>query len=221
MRLFARMVLVLWGMPKTLVFNFRYLPFGQAIRLPILVSHRVAFFDLEGTVTLRCPARTGTVLLGFGGNGAFDFRRARSVWQITGDVIFEGPARLGHGFKLSVGGCVTFGSDFVLSAESQIVCHDRIQFGRGCLVSFDVLILDSDFHPIIYDDRTNSRLHAPIVLGDRVWIGARSTILKGVELADDVIVAAGAMVVRTERAHNVLLGGNPARVLRTGVRWAH
>jgi acetyltransferase-like isoleucine patch superfamily enzyme len=208
-------------MPKTIAFNFHYLPFRQAIRLPVLVSHRVAFFDFRGTVTLLGPVRPGTVLLGFGSNGAFDFKRARSVWQITGDVIFQGPARLGNGFKLTASGQVTFGPDFILSAESQIVCRDRVSFGKGCLVSWDVLILDSDFHPIVYEDGTESVLHAPIVLGDRIWIGARSTILKGVELGDDVIVAAGAMVTSPEHTHKVLLAGNPARVLRTGVRWTH
>ncbi len=163
------------------------------------------------------------MLLGFGANGAFDFRRSRSVWQVAGDVVFEGPARLGNGFKLSIArsGQVTFGPDFVLSAESQIVSRERIRFGRGCLISWDVLIIDTDFHPVIGAEGTESAVQAPITLGDRVWVGARSIILKGVALADDVIVAAGSTVTRPELSSNVMLGGNPAQVLRTGVRWGH
>src|SRR5206468_2497454 len=104
-----------------------YLPFHQAVRLPVLVSHRVGLFNLHGSLTIREPLRPGMVLLGFGSNGAFDFKRSRSVWQVAGDVVFEGSARLGNGFKLSVaaGGRVTFGPDFVLSAETQIVCRDN------------------------------------------------------------------------------------------------
>lgn len=218
-RWLGRSWLVFLGLPKTVLFNVRYLPLRDAVRLPILVSHRVALLDFRGTVTLDCPARPATVLLGFGSVGAFDYRRSRSVWQSDGEVIFRGPARLGNGFKLSVAGRVTFGPEFVLSAESQIVCEESITFGSGCLVSWDALIIDSDFHPIYSEDREPTPQRAPIVLGDRVWIGARASLLKGVELGNDAIVAAGAIVTQPEPASNVLLGGSPARVLRTGVRW--
>lgn len=223
LRWLARAVLVVCGLPKTILFNFYYLPLRQAAVLPVLVSHRVAIFNLGGSVSVRGPVRPGTVLLGFGANGAFDFRRSRSVWQVAGNVVFEGPARVGHGFKLSVAstGAVTFGSQFVLSAESQIVCREAITFGHGCLVSWEVLMIDSDFHPVIGEDGHVPEVQGPIVLGDRVWIGARSSVLKGVRLADDVIVAAGSTVTRPERRSNVLLGGNPAAVLREGVRWRH
>jgi acetyltransferase-like isoleucine patch superfamily enzyme len=223
LRWLARCALVAWGLPKTIAFNLRYLPLRQAVRLPVLVSHRVAILNFGGTVTILGPARPGTVLLGFGANGAFDFRRSRSVWQVAGSVVFEGPARLGNGFKLSIArsGHVTFGPGFVLSAESQLVCRQSIRFGRGCLVSWDVLIIDTDFHPLIGADGDLTAAQAPIAFGDRVWIGARASILKGVTLADDVVVAAGAMVTRSQEASNVLLGGNPAAVLRTGVRWSH
>ncbi len=214
---------MIWGLPKTIAFNLRYLPLAQAVRLPVLVSHRMAIFNFGGNVTVRGPARPGSVLLGFGANGAFDFRRSRSVWQVAGEVVFDGPARLGNGFKLSIarGGRVAFGADFVLSAESQIVCRDSITFGRGCLVSWDVLILDSDFHRVIDADGAGSNVQAPIVLGDRVWVGARASVLKGVTLGDDVVVAAGSIVAGSEPRSNVLLAGNPARVVRAGVRWGH
>ncbi len=216
---FARVALVVAGLPKSLVFNFRYLPLRQALRLPVLVSHRVALIHMGGRVHVPRGARTGTVLLGFGSVGAFDFRRERSVWQIDGDIVFEGPARLGNGFKLSASGCVTFGAGFVLSAESQIICREAIRFGRDCLVSWEVLILDTDFHPLETPDGDPPRLAAPITFGDRVWIGARATILKGVELADDVVVAAASVVSRSIPEDGILVGGNPAVVLRRGVRW--
>jgi acetyltransferase-like isoleucine patch superfamily enzyme len=213
-------MLVLLGMPKTIAFNLRYLPLRQAVRLPVLVSHRVAFFDFNGRVRVPEGARIGTVLLGFGNNGAFDYKRSRSVWQVVGEVIFEGPARLGHGFKLSVAGRVTFGPDFVLNCESQIICRESITFGRGTEVAWDCMILDSDFHPILFEDGTTSTFQAPIVIGERVWVSTRVVVLKGVVLGDDVVVAAGTVLTRPLPESNVLVGGSPARVLRTGVSWS-
>jgi len=90
------------GAPKTVYFNFHYLPFRQARRLPVLVSHRVAFMRFGGYVVVPETAGFASVLLGFGGVGAFDFKRQRSVWQVNGAAVFEGPARLGNGFKLAV-----------------------------------------------------------------------------------------------------------------------
>jgi acetyltransferase-like isoleucine patch superfamily enzyme len=221
LRWIARAWLVLLGIPKTVAFNLRYLPMRQAVRLPILVSHRVAILDFRGRVTVSGPLRTGMVLLGFGSVGAFDYRRSRSVWQVDGEVVFDGPVRLGNGFKLSVAGRVRFGAGFVLSAESQIVCQEEIVFGPGCLVSWDVLIIDSDFHEIRLDDEGHgARVRAPVVFGERVWVGARASVLKGVALADGVVVAAGAVVARSETSSDVLIGGNPARILRHGVRWS-
>ncbi len=221
LRWMARIWLVLLGLPKSILFNLRYLPLRQAIRLPVLVSHRMAIFNLGGRVTVARAARPASVLLGFGANGAFDFRRSRSVWQVAGDVRFEGPARLGNGFKLSVAqsGRVSFGEGFVLSAESQIVCRESISIGRDCLVSWDVLLLDSDFHPLLGADGVESRTQAPISFGDRVWIGARSTVLKGVSLGNDVVVAAGSVVARSHPEDSALIGGNPAQLIRTGVTW--
>ena len=214
---------VLRGLPKTIYFNLRCLPFRQAIRLPILVSHRVALYDLSGTVTISAPIRPGLVLLGFGEVGAFDYKRSRSVWQVAGGVVFDGPARLGNGFKLSVAdtGVVSFGSEFVLSAESQIVSRERISFGRGCLISWDVLVLDTDYHPVTAEGEGPASAQAPVACGDRVWIGARSCVLKGVTLGDDVVVAAGSVVARSEPESKVVIAGNPARVVREGVQWTH
>jgi acetyltransferase-like isoleucine patch superfamily enzyme len=216
----ARVALVVLGLPKSLLFNLRYLPPRQALRLPFLLSPRVALLDLGGRVSIPPDARTGTVLLGFGQNGAFDFRRERSVWQLAGEVIFDGPARLGHGFKLSSSGVVRFGQNFVLQAESQIVCRRAITFGDGCLLSWDVLVLDTDFHQISHDGRDGDR-EAPVVIGDHVWVGARSTILKGVHLADGSVVAAGAVVVRSVEEPASLIGGHPAHVLRSQIGWRH
>ena len=58
-----------------------------------------------------------------------------------------------------------------------------------------------------------------MVFGDRVWVGVRATVLKGVHLADGTVVAAGAVVVRSEAEPGVLIGGVPAAVIRRGIRW--
>lgn len=58
----------------------------------------------------------------------------------------------------------------------------------------------------------------PISIGDHVWIGARSTILKGVSIGDGAVVAAGSLVTR-DVPPGALVGGSPARMVRPKVEW--
>ena len=54
---------------------------------------------------------------------------------------------------------------------------------------------------------------APIVLGRNVWVGSNSTILAGVTIGDNAVVAAGAVVTK-DVPDNVIVGGVPAKVIR-------
>ena len=59
---------------------------------------------------------------------------------------------------------------------------------------------------------------AAIAIGNHVWIGCKSTILKGVTIGDGSVIAAGSLVNRNVPAH-VLVGGVPAKILKENVDW--
>jgi acetyltransferase-like isoleucine patch superfamily enzyme len=219
-----RAFLLLRGLPKTVYFNFRSVPFRQAIRLPLLVSPKVALYDVRGRVTIRGPIRPAMILIGFGELGAFDYRRARAVWQVAGHVVFDGSVRLSNGFKLSVApsGTVTFGTGNIGIPESQVICRKRITFGKAVGVGWGVLITDTDFHVLQTIDGEPGPAEAPVEIEDGCWIGARSTIVKGVRLPHHTVVAAGSVVARSVEEPNTVIAGNPAKTIRTGVKgWRH
>lgn len=105
------------------------------------------------------------------------------------------------------------GAHTYLNERCQISVFDRVTIGAYCAIAWDVHMTDSDQH--ILDGKPYS---APITIGDRVWIGARSTILKGVTIGDGAVVAAGSLVTKDVPA-GALVAGSPARVVRTGVTW--
>ena len=80
------------------------------------------------------------------------------------------------------------------------------------------MIQDTDFHPVLDDNGQPKPISKPIHIGNKVWICAKATILKGVTIGDGAIVAAGAVVTKDVPAYS-LVAGNPTRVIKENVVW--
>ena len=212
---------ILCSLPKTLRFNLHYFPLKTALKLPVFVSRRTYLRELHGEVVLPEKVETAMVKIGFGDVGHYDRKRSRGIWQVSGTVTFGGKAGIGHGSKLSVRGHLNFGADFNMTAESTIVCADNITFGKDCLVGWDVLVMDTDEHPLY--DMAGNRLNPnrPIVVGNHVWIGCKCVLLKGAEVPDNTVVAAGTLLKSAFEGEGQVIGGNPPAVLKREVRWEH
>lgn len=215
-----KLYLYILGLPKTILFNLRYLPLIDAIKLPVFISHRVWLMKLSGKIKVD-EVRTGIIKIGFGDVGIFDQQRSRTIWRVSesGFVEFKGKANIGHGSKLSVSGKLVIGKNLIITAESSVVVENCITIGDNVLVSWDSLIMDTDFHKI-YDlngDQTNIPMQ--IIIGNKVWIGCRTIILKGVKIADGVVIAASSTVIKSININNSIAGGNPARVIKENIKW--
>ena len=204
---------------KTIYFNFKYLPFRQAIQIPIMVSKKVYLWQIGGQIKLDCPIRSRMIQIGYGDVGIFDKKVSRSIWQVSGTVVFKGRANIGHGSKLSVGGTLVLGNGFTITAESSIVASNRIEFGENCLLSWDTLIMDTDFHNV--RDKLGNILNPsnPIIIGNKVWIGCRCLILKGASIPDNSVIGANSFVGKRLEKENALYGGQPARLLKEEIIW--
>lgn len=114
----------------------------------------------------------------------------------------------------SMGAQVKIGDNTFINRRSKIFCKDMVHIGNRCAISWDVTIMDNDIHYI--DANDNSK---PIYIGDDVWIGCHSLILKGVHIGDGAVIAAGSVVTKDVPSYSVV-GGNPAKVIKTDVQWS-
>jgi len=208
---------------QTLRINFRYLPLKVAIRLPIMVFWRTQLLTTKGRVVIDAPIETGMVKIGPHGVGTIDRLFTRTVWDVSGTLVFRGKASIGRGTKVSVGpeGTLTLGNGFLVTGNSEIVCHKEICFGADCLLSWDVLLMDTDLHHVLDGRGTVVNPPKPIRIGNHVWIGCRNTILKGVSVADGCVLAAGSTLTRSvEEPHSVVGGhGKDVSVLKHDIVW--
>lgn len=122
--------------------------------------------------------------------------------------------------KLSVMGndkqiaLLTIGHKTSIGDRTEIHCGNEITIGSGCMISWDVVIMDRDYHKLDSEEE----LTRPVHIGERVWIGCRATILKGVSIGDGAVVAAGSVVTK-DVPNGCLVAGNPARIVKEGVSW--
>ena len=208
--------------PLTLRFNFHYFPTRVAVRLPVLLHRGIRLRALRGTVKLEGPVHRGMVAIGYRQTGIFDEKASRTVWDNSGTVIFRGSASFGAGCQVSVGSeaCLTVGDNLTVTAHATFICRHSIVIGDDCLISWEALIMDSDLHQILGDTGGLMNPNRPIHIGNRAWIGCRSVVLKGSNLADDMIVAANSTVSGCPAGSGTVVGGPAARVLREGVHWS-
>ncbi|MGI2800774.1 acyltransferase [Photobacterium damselae] len=209
----------LLGLPKTLYFNLKYFGFKKGIKLPVILSSNVLLRNCKGCVFVKEGSR---IRIGFGDVGIFDIEKRRTIWDVTGLVNFLGDAFIGHGTKINVlsDGELVIGDSFRISAESSIICTKKIIFGINNLISWDVLIMDSDFHHVV-DNNNQNRMgnSSDIIFSDNVWIGCRCLITKGVFINNNTVISAGTTLYKKCDKENVILSSNNQIVIKTDVSW--
>jgi acetyltransferase-like isoleucine patch superfamily enzyme len=150
-------------------------------------------------------------------------KAARAV--VLGDHV---SCYAGCSFAIGVNGSCSVGN-FTLMNGALVMAEERIEIGSHCLISWNVGIADSDFHPLapalrivdahalapFFKDRPpRPKLRtAPVIIADNVWIGMNAIILKGVSIGENSVVAAGAVVTKSVPA-NTVVAGNPAVTVR-------
>ncbi len=200
----------------TLVFNFYYLPFKQAIKFPFIFYNSAEFSSLKGTVKLTDKIRPGMVIFGLPNNPMFQ-KNLKFIWHNNGGECKFGQGvgfHQGCAIRIEQSGRLEFQRNISIVSNSKFVCAKSIFIGENTIISWDVLIMDTDSHPI-YDLEKQSlkKIHDSIIINQNCWIGTRSIILKGTELPPHTILAANSLA---NKKYNIdpfsLIAGNPAKL---------
>ena len=114
-------------------------------------------------------------------------------------------------FYTDYGRNIRVGKRFFINSGCCFQDQGGIELGDGCLIGHQVVIatLNHDLDP----NKRGSMIPAKVTLGKNVWVGAHATILPGVKIGDNAVIAAGAVVTKDVPA-NTVVAGVPARVIK-------
>lgn len=114
-------------------------------------------------------------------------------------------------FYSDFGKNIHVGENVFINACCHFQDHGGVTIGDGCQIGHNVVFATLN-HGLQPEER-DITYPAPIVLGKNVWVGSNSTILQGVTIGDNAVIAAGAVVTRDVEA-GTIVGGVPARFIK-------
>jgi acetyltransferase-like isoleucine patch superfamily enzyme len=152
----------------------------------------------------------------------------RRLKRVSGNMLSVGEDSIIHAYISfeENGGKIHIGNRTFVG-RSNLVCYRSLVIGDDVIMSWGITVVDHDSHSIEWTKRQHDVLdwgkgkknwahvaHAPVVIGNKVWVGFNVSILKGVMIGEGAVIGACSVVTRDVPPYSVAVG-NPAKVIRS------
>lgn len=208
---------------KTIIFNFKMLPFKQALLLPIILYGRIDISGCCGKVILKEEkihhgmAFIGSTVFHFGKWGECS---NLTMLTICGRFYLGEKSRIQNGCIVYVAkGALLELDDFAsIGPNNEVYCTEHICLGSYFLSSWNCQFFDTNCHYYAENKTTIHRLNKEVVIGKNCWIGNNATIAKGARLGNFCIVASKSLVNKDySNIVGGLFAGSPAKLYKENV----
>jgi len=198
------------------------LPIKEAVKLPIIISRNVRFYNLSGNIKLIKPVKFSMIRFGFFGDDNMYWNSKKTLLKIEGKLCLHQNIKFANGIILRVekNAQLTIDENVYISNDVKIICYENIQIGKNTRIAWDCQIIDTNFHYIVDKKNPNVRLDLtkPIKIGKNNWIGNRSSLMKGSETPDYCIIASGSLVNRKlDIPQFSMVAGTPVKLVKLNV----
>jgi acetyltransferase-like isoleucine patch superfamily enzyme/coenzyme F420-reducing hydrogenase beta subunit len=144
----------------------------------------------------------------------------RILVEEGGVLEFQGLTELGYGADVEVfrNANLRIGANFGSNIGATILCQESITIGKDTKLGRNITIMDNNGNH--YINRPGYKNCKPVVIGEKVWLCERSTIMPGVHLGDGCIVGALSYVTSSVKSYT-MVSGNPAQVVDEDILWKY
>lgn len=189
--------------------------YSMKFRLPFLVSRGSTVSIKKGAQIIA--TEKARLYLGFhttNNQGAILQLDKNSVLNIKGVInIFSGSK-----IVVMENAYLSVGQRTFFNEGVRVQCRKSINIGNDCAFSWGGLVVDSDFHGI-YKNGEVINHDSSIEIGDRVGLGAKSTIQKGAQIENDVIIGSHSLVLKGHYNSKSIYAGSPAKYKSSHEGW--
>lgn len=195
-----------------LITLYKYVLYKICFKKTIVCHHAAIIKNVNNIVSNH------VLEIGMGKIG-FSDKHDRTLLNLNGEMIFEGPYSIGRGCRIDVakGAKIKIGEGGFINVNSTFIIMHGLTIGNNCAISWDCQFLDEDFHKINYIGKKEKSNE--IFIGDNVWIGCGVKIYKGSIIPDGSVIASDSIVRGVFFDKNTLIAGNPARSIKENVNW--
>lgn len=205
---------------KTIWFNFKALPFKQAIKIPIIIGYNVKIRKI-GEIIINNKIYLGMISIGVIRINAWESSSDRSIFTNHGKIILNGRTKFHPGIKITVANnaILSIGERNSFGCKTKIIAYCAIVIGNDLRISWEGQIFDTDFHFLRKINANKTYIRSkPVIIGNNVFIGNSVTIGKGTKIPNGCVISCCSKVSGdySEDGENLLISGNPSTVLTKG-----
>lgn len=181
------------------------------VRMPFRVYGSMKL-SLKGEIILPQDARKNMLIIN-SSHEDYTASSGKTELNIQGTWRLNGPLHIGPDSCIAVdkGALLETGADIYLGRDTQIHCYHHISIGKGVFAG-EMYVCDSAIHQIVSSGKEKP-VHGEVVIGDEVYLGFGTMVLKGAVIPPRSVVGSGAVCIRDyskDGAEKLLICGNPA-----------
>ena len=207
--------------------NYKIFPREVAKKLPLRVNYNVRCIGLrKGCIEIHSDSvYKGMIQIGLPQEvSSHDDKSPSCLYFETenGRMIFNGRADFYESIAIRIyeDGILEIGDGFMSNTNASINVSKGVTIGKNAQWGWNVEIIDTDGHDILDSDMKKCNPDNKIVIGDDVWLGAKSSLLKGAVIPNNSVVGYGSIISKQFDEPNVIIVGSPGKIVKHNISWS-